>query len=79
MQTVQVKSVEATEVSRAILRRLHPGQANIPAGEAVQGVAEVLALAKVLEEIVDEAPRLGDKPDYRAVAATLLNRMRGVR
>lgn len=71
--TVTAKSVEATDASKAILRLLHPGEAEVPAAKAIQEVAEVLGLAKILQELAEESA----PGDWRAVAAKLLRRMRG--
>lgn len=65
-------AVEATEVSKAILRRLHPGRTEIPAGEAMGDVANVLGFERVLRAAIAECP----PGDWRAVAATVLRMMR---
>lgn len=65
-------AVEATAASKAILQRLHPGRTEIPAGEAMGDVNDVLGLERGLRAAIAECP-LGD---WRAVAATLLRMMR---
>lgn len=77
-------AVEATAASKDILRHLHPGRTSINAGEALDGVREVLSLARVLEEIASESPAKGRTVDaatlsavnWRDVSAKLLHRMR---
>ena len=70
--TTTAASIEATAASKAILSRLHPGRQEMGAAEAMNDVASVLGLERMLRAAIAECP----DGDWRAVAATLIRVMR---